>query len=101
MYWNWKHISGSLIQVDVDDTHIWGVNANHDVYYRPIDGSGEWKLKHVSASGNGYMWGVDSKDNIFKCAKPPCHLVGNWIKVDGHLKQIDGGAREVYGVNSR
>ena len=103
---NWKHIPGAaLIQVDVDDTHVWGVNANHDVYYRPIDGSGEWqhacdlKLKHVSASGNGFMWGVDSKDSIFKCAKPQCHLVGNWIKVDGHLKQIDGGAREVYGVN--
>lgn len=103
---NWKHIPGALIQVDVDDTHVWGVNANHDVYNRPIDGSGNWKcvtglkLKHVSASGHGFMWGVNGHDNIFKCEKPKCDVGSNWVKVDGLLKQIDGGAREVYGVNS-
>ena len=25
---NWKLIPGALIHVDVDDTHVWGVNAN-------------------------------------------------------------------------
>ena len=65
---NWKHIPGALIQVDVDDTHVWGVNANDNVYYCPIDGSGEWehvcdlKLKHVSASGNGFMWSVNQRE---------------------------------------
>ena len=105
---NWRRITGTLrlVQVDVDDTHVWGVNENDDVYHRPIDGNGEWehvcdlKLKHVSASGNGFMWGVNSNDSIFKCAKPQCHLVGNWIQVDGLLKQIDGGDRAVYGVNA-
>ena len=25
---NWKHIPGALILVDVDDTRVWGVDAN-------------------------------------------------------------------------
>ena len=71
------------------------------IYKRPVDGSGSWTrlpgaLKHVSASGNGYIWGVNSNDDIYKCKKP-CN--GLWIKVDGKLKQIDGGEAYVYGVN--
>jgi hypothetical protein len=50
----------------------------------------------VTASRNGYIWGVNSHDAIFKCKKP-CN--GRWIHVPGHLKQIDGGQAYVYGVN--
>ena len=67
-----------------------------------MDGSGSWthipgKLKHVSASGNGYIWGVNSHDRIYKCKKP---CTGRWEGVDGRLKQIDGGYAYVYGVNA-
>ena len=54
-------------------------------------------LTHVSASGNGYIWGVNSSHLIYKCKKP-CN--GEWVLVDGRLKQIDGGYSYVYGVNS-
>eukprot|EP00731_Ephydatia_muelleri_P031276 Em0022g790a len=80
----------------------WGVNSNDDIYKRNVDGSGSWtqlpgKLKHVSASGNGYIWGVNSNDDIYKCKKP---CTGGWEQVPGKLKQIDGGYDYVYGVNS-
>ena len=39
---------------------------------------------------------MNAHDEIFKCCKP-CH--GQWQKVDGLLKQIDGGRSYVYGVN--
>ena len=67
-----------------------------------MDGSGGWKgiggrLKHVSASGNGYVWGVNNDGQIFKCKKP---CTGQWKRIGGALKQIDGGYAYVYGVNN-
>ena len=46
---------------------------------------------------NGYIWGVNSADQIYKCKKP---CSGSWVQVAGSLKQIDGGHDYVYGVNS-
>ena len=98
---NWKHTPGSLVQLDVDDHEVWGVNAHDGIFMRPIDASCDWKqipgkLIHVSASGNGYIWGVNRANHIFKCKKP---CTGLWVHVGGGLKQIDGGQRAVYGVN--
>ena len=96
----WVRVDGQLTQVDAGDEEVWGTNGNA-IYKRPVDGSGRWKrigggLKHVSPSGNGYVWGVNSGDHIFKCKKP-CN--GQWKGVDGRLSQIDGGYAFVYGVN--
>ena len=55
------------------------------------------RLKHVTASVN-YVWGVDTADKIYRCAKP-C-TGSNWVQVDGLLKQIDAGDEEVWGVNA-
>ena len=97
----WKHISGKLKQLDVDDQEIWGVNSGGAIYKRAVDGSGRWtgirgRLKHVSASGHGYIWGTNNGDQIYKCKKP-CR--GAWVRVSGRLRQIDGGQKYVYGVN--
>ena len=98
----WKLIGGLLVQLDVDDEFVWGVNKNDDIFVRPVDGSGNWrgipgKLIHVSASGNGYIWGTNRANNIFKCKKP-CSGGSGWQTVNGALNQIDGGEREVCGV---
>ncbi len=97
----WTQVPGRLMQIDVGDSEVWGVDALYRIFKRPVDGSGTWKnvpgrLKHVTASGNGYVWGVNSAESIFRCKKP-CN--GQWKVVDGHLKQIDGGHKYVYGVN--
>ena len=99
----WREVGGLLTQLDVNDMEIWGVNHNNAVFKRPVDSSGNWKyisqlpLKHVSASGNGYIWGVNPKDDIFKCKKP-CN--GEWKQVPGKFKQIDGGEEYVFGSNA-
>ncbi len=97
----WTKMDGKLIQIDVGDSEVWGVNSAHQIWKRPADGSGKWTkipggLKHVSASGNGYIWGVNRNDQIYKCKKP---CSGKWVNVPGGLKQIDGGHKYVYGVN--
>ena len=97
---NWQHV-GNLVQVDVDDTHVWGVCRDNKIYKRPIDGSGGWltipgELSQVSASGHGYIWGVNQNYQIFKCKKP---CTGDWVRVPGNAKQVDGGQKEVYAVS--
>ena len=98
---NWRRIGGFLMQVDADDDEVWGVNMQNRIYKRPVDGSGGWKqikgkLNHVTASGNGYIYGVKKDGSILKCAKP-CN--GEWKAVSGNLLQVDGGLERVYGVN--
>lgn len=97
----WIKVDGRLMQIDVGDDEVWGVNSRYVIYKRPADGTGRWQrisgaLKHVSASGNGYIWGVSKNDDIFKCRKP---CLGKWIHIGGKLKQIDGGHKYVYGVS--
>ena len=102
---DWTQISnlGGLVQVDANIHEVWGVNADNKIDKRPVDGSGSgWTrigggLTHVSASGYGYMWGVNWNDYIYKC-KMPCS--GGWKLVDGTLRQVDAGPFRVYGVNS-
>ena len=96
----WQNL-GRLVQVDVDDTHMWGVNSDDDIYVRQVGGSCgvskiPGKLVQVSASGNGYIWGVNRNYQIFKCKKP---CTGDWVRVPGNAKQVDGGQIEVYGVS--
>ena len=99
----WKLIGGLLVQLDVDDEFVWGVNKNDDIFVRSVDGSGSWKhisgkLIHVTASGNSYVWGTNRAKHIFKCKKP-CRGGSGWKRVNGALKMIDGGEREVCGVS--
>ena len=52
---------------------------------------GDWEnipggLIHVTASVN-YLWGVNSADQIYKCARP-CNGQ-NWVHVAGGLRQVD------------
>jgi hypothetical protein len=54
------------------------------------------KLGQISASGKDWLWGIDG-DQIYTCEKP-CND-GNWIHIPGELKQIEGGDKEVWGVN--
>ena len=53
------------------------------------------QLKHISGD-NEWTWGVNAKDDIYKC-KSPCD--GKWENVPGKLKQIDVGGGQVWGVN--
>jgi hypothetical protein len=99
----WKLIDGALTQLDVDDEFVWGVNGNQDIWVRPVDGSGTWKqipgkLIHVSPSGNGYVWGTNQNNDVYRCKKP-CAGGRNWKKIPGGLKMIDGGEREICGVS--
>ena len=55
------------------------------------------KRKHVNFVD--YVWGVNTIDNIYWCAKP-C-TGSNWVRVEEHLKQIDAGDEEVWAVNSK
>jgi len=61
--------------------------------WKKIDG----KLEQISASGKDWLWGINANSQIYTCEKP-CDG-GNWIQIPGELKQIEGGDKEVWGVN--
>jgi len=68
---------------------------------KPASGGNEslkGRLKQLSAAGKDWLWGVNSSDAIWTCKKP-C-LDSNWIKIPGGLTQIEGGDKEVWGVNA-
>ena len=103
---DWVEIPGQqLVQLDAGDQEVWGVDSAHAVYKRPVDGSGYgWEqvqgpaLAQVSASGNGYIWGVTPGVGIVHKCKKPCS--GSWSRVDiANLTQIDGEYGYWYGVN--
>ena len=65
-----------------------GLNSGDMIYSRRVDGSGGWVrisglLKHVTAAGNGWIWGINSYDNIYRMIKPSNN---KWIRVNGRLK---------------
>ena len=104
---DWKEIGYyEMEQLDIDEENAWAVSSLGFVYKHPVDGSGDWDLvayitsdpgiiRHVSASGNGWLWAINENKDIYKCKKP-CE--GLWRQVPGKLKQLDGGQSSVYGV---
>ena len=106
---DWTRVDGPLLkQVDANDYEVWGVNNKNHLYKHPVDGSGDWicipgTYYHVSASGSGYIWTIQSDNRCaYKCKKP-CNLPASWSIVDDHtcsLKQLDAGEQYLYAVNS-
>ena len=52
----WVHVPGGLKQIDGGHKYVYGVSSDNNIYSRPIDGSGSWRLIpdsaiHVTASG--------------------------------------------------
>ena len=89
--------------LDVDETEVWSISSDGNLFKRPVDGTGAWAMVStpgtmlsVSASGNGYIWATTTDHKIFNCQKP-CNN-GRWNQVPGGLKQIDAGQSTVYGV---
>ena len=100
----WIGVAGRLKQVDGGEKYVYGVNSLNDAYVRMIDGSDNWrhfpgKLSHISASGSGEVFGVNSAGVIYRCKKP-C-VGGSELEVMlGELKQCDAAPGVVYGVDS-
>ena len=60
------------------------------------------KLKHVTVSPRGFVWGVNRNDEVFhRQGITNCNVDGSfWKQIDGSLKQISNGRSGVWGVNA-
>lgn len=98
-----KLIPEEMVQVNAGDEEVWGVSPTGGLYKMPVDGSSEtWThvrddMKYISASGNGYIWGVTSIMGIVNCKKP---CTTDWVDVEGTFKQVNGGQEFVYGISN-
>ena len=62
----------------------------------------DWKLKHVTVSPRGFVWGVNASDEVFyRQGISDCNVGGSfWKPINGSLKQISNGRSGVWGVNA-
>ena len=98
----WQRVAGCMKQIDAGDMELWGVANDGAIWKRPVNAFwGSWTyvpgaMKHLSASGNGHIWGVNAYNRVYMCKKP-CY--GHWNHISGAMKQVDGGDAYVYAVN--
>jgi len=91
-------IPGVLLQVEVGNGGVYGVNVHHQVCYRngtktnPNSKGTGWtripgrmKMKHVNSSRNA-IWAVNSRDQIYAATAKGANL--QWVGIPGGLKQI-------------
>lgn len=98
----WTRVPGSLRQVDVGRTQVWGVNRAGAVYQHA--GANRWahkpgRLRHVSvgtaANGAESVWGINAAGYVYRWAG------SRWAQMPGRLTQLDVGDKgQVWGVNS-
>jgi len=94
------------LELKVKQYNVLQTEYNDLVRKQTIDrkpASGGWRriegaLQQISGAGKDWLWGVNSSDAIYTCKKPCTD--SNWIRIGGSLTQIEGGDKEVWGVNS-
>ncbi len=100
----WIHVGGALKQIDGGHKYVYGVNKNNDLFSMRVDGTFGWrhipgqKLKYVTASGTNDIFGVNTKNEIFRCPKP-C-IQGEFEKMSGKVEQCEATIDGLFGISS-
>ena len=103
---DWIEVDGSFKQLDGGQNRVYGVSDNNELFYRPVDGSGEWTripilLQQISASATYDVYGLGTHDEILRCEKP-CDLLDNFWYVEDQpteFRQIDACADALFGIS--
>ena len=96
-----KQLELKVKQYNVLQTEYNDLVRKQTIDRKPSTGGNEslkGRLKQLSAAGKDWLWGVNSADAIWTCKKP-CDD-SKWTRIAGGLTQIEGGDKEVWGVNS-
>lgn len=123
--WNhtaWTNVSGSMVQLSVNEGDAWAVDASGQIYFRRVNEAyypgDTWHqvtgpgpaVRQVYAGGNGkFIWAM-SGTNIYYSPIVTTNLNNvftvitnmNWTLVDNsnNLTQLSIGSEEVWGINS-
>lgn len=110
---NWSQVTGELTQLSVDTQNniVYGVNKDNHIYWQPANTTAnKWKqihgdLKNINASGINWVWGVNSRDEIYAAKKGGNSQAGKWQQVAGSLTVVSAdnqgseAASNVYGIS--
>jgi len=97
----WTQRSGTMSQVSVGDSAVWGRDASGNIYKRPLDGSGAWTQitgnMDKIAAGDLFIWGIKGSTISYTSTTNI-----NWVAVNNpnNINQIAVGSEEVWGVNA-
>ena len=102
---NWMLVDNiiRLVDIEVGDEEVWGVNATNHIFKRPVDGSGEWRsvpgeMRYISASGYRYVWGIAPNDSLYNC-EMPCDN-GEWQYIGDNFQLVDATRNYVVGYTT-
>jgi len=97
----WTQRGGSMTQLDVGETAVWGVNASGQVFRRALDGSGSWTqvagtMDRISA-GDNFIWGIRGTTISYSRTDNVA-----WTTVDNpfNITKLQVGSEEVWGLNA-
>jgi hypothetical protein len=92
----WNKVDGALARISVAGNHVWGVNAEGNIWtmgahgWTQIPGS----ASDISVSSDGTVWCVTPTGDIYRWVN------NNWTQVPGSLTRVSvAGPNNVWGVN--
>jgi hypothetical protein len=104
----WTNITGSMVQLSVNEADVWAVDAGGAIYRRRVNEvdypAGGWtpvpgpSMDKICAGGNGkFVWGI-SGTNIYYSSTTNV----TWTLVDNssNITQLSVGSEEVWGLNA-
>ena len=100
----WVLRSGTMAQLDVGETEVWGVYSTGQVFRRPVDTTGDWTQVTGTMDkvwvGDAFAWGIRGTQ-LYCCRTSTASPVA-WTLVDNpnQLTQLDVGSEEVWGVTT-
>merc|ERR1712127_1015627 len=101
----WNKVRGACVQLDVSHRWVFTVNSADEVYRKSVDNASEWEktdalLKGITVTNSGYVWGVNSSQDIyFARADAPASSMG-FEQVSGKGVQVSASNKWVYHVNA-
>ena len=99
---NWIHVGDSMVNIDVEAFHLWGIGNDGFPYRKGMENSGEW-AKHthipntidIAAGRDSYMWFIHNNKEVTWLQ----HYTSPLHKVPGKFDQIDANGQYVYALN--
>jgi hypothetical protein len=102
--WENKNSSVKIIDIDGSQSMLWGIDANHNVYFRDYEGKREWTqvsgaLTSITADESS-VWGFNPDGDIVRMSAQNRQ---GWLEVANphNLTKLSAGNYEVWGINAQ
>lgn len=119
---SWTNLSGSMVQLSVNEADVWAVDAGGLIYYRRVNEAyypgDTWHqvtgpgpaANTIYAGGNGkFLWAMSGTNvyyspitttNLNNISTVVTNMTWMWVSNSNNLTQLSIGSEEVWGINA-